>query len=106
MKRWANVLNRNFSNEAVQIGEKKHIEEILTIPGHKGNANQKYIKISFHSNQNGSHPEHKQKTTNVGEDTRKRNPLYTDGRKHYGKQYRGSSKKLNQNCHATQSYYS
>jgi hypothetical protein len=33
---------------------------MLTIPGHKGNANQNHIKIPPHLCQNGYHQEHKQ----------------------------------------------
>jgi hypothetical protein len=39
-------------------GQKTH-EEILTIPDHKGNANQNHIKIPPHSCKNGYHKEHK-----------------------------------------------
>jgi hypothetical protein len=35
---------RDFSKEEVQMTKKTH-EKILTIPGHKGNANQNHIKI-------------------------------------------------------------
>jgi hypothetical protein len=48
MKKWANELNRAFSKEEVQMTKKTH-EKMLTIPGHKGNANQNYIKIPPHS---------------------------------------------------------
>jgi hypothetical protein len=48
MKKWANELNRAFSKEEVQIAKKTH-EEMLTIPCHKGNANQNHIKILPHS---------------------------------------------------------
>jgi hypothetical protein len=48
MKKWANELNRAFSKEEVQMAKKKTHENILTIPGHKGNANQNHIKISPH----------------------------------------------------------
>jgi hypothetical protein len=34
-------------------------EEMLNLPGHKGNANQNYIKIPAVSCQNGYHQEHK-----------------------------------------------
>jgi hypothetical protein len=34
-------------------------EEILSIPGHKGNTHQDDIKISNHSTQNGYHAEYK-----------------------------------------------
>jgi hypothetical protein len=33
---------------------------MLSIPGHKGNANQNVIEISPHSSQNGYHQEQKQ----------------------------------------------
>jgi hypothetical protein len=47
MKKWANELNRTFSKEEVQMT--KTYEEMLTIPGHKENANQNHIKILPHS---------------------------------------------------------
>jgi hypothetical protein len=47
MKKWANELNRVFSLEEVQIAKIPH-EEMLNIPGHKGNANQNHVKISLH----------------------------------------------------------
>jgi hypothetical protein len=34
-----------FSEEEKQMAKKKSLEETLNIPGHKGNANQKHIKI-------------------------------------------------------------
>jgi hypothetical protein len=37
-------------------------EEMLNIPGHKGNANQNYTKILLHSSQNDYDQEHKQPT--------------------------------------------
>jgi hypothetical protein len=46
MKKWANILNRAFSEE-VQMA-KTH-EEMLTIPGHKGNANPNHVNIPSHS---------------------------------------------------------
>jgi hypothetical protein len=48
MKKWANELNRIFSKEEVQMAKKTH-EKMLTIPVHKGNANQNHIKIPPHS---------------------------------------------------------
>jgi hypothetical protein len=49
---------------------------VLTIPGHKGNANQNHIKIP-------SHPlellPRTPKTINVGEDAGKKEPSYTAG---------------------------
>jgi hypothetical protein len=44
MGKWATELNRTFSEEEVQNGQKTH-EKMLTIPGHKGNANQNHTKI-------------------------------------------------------------
>jgi hypothetical protein len=44
MKKWENGLNRAFSKEEVQM-TKKHMKKMLTIPGHKGNANQNDVKI-------------------------------------------------------------
>jgi hypothetical protein len=49
MNKWANELNRTFSNEDVQIVKKKTLEKMLTIPGCKGNANQYHTKIPPHS---------------------------------------------------------
>jgi hypothetical protein len=43
VKKWAKELNRAFSKDKVHIA-KKH-EKMLTIPGHKANANQNLIKI-------------------------------------------------------------
>jgi hypothetical protein len=40
MKKWSSELNRTFSKEEIQM-PKKH-EKMLTIPGHKGNANQNH----------------------------------------------------------------
>jgi hypothetical protein len=39
-----NELNRTFSKEEIQMAKKTH-EKLLTIPGHKGNANQSHTKI-------------------------------------------------------------
>jgi hypothetical protein len=47
MKKWANELNRAFSKEEVQMAKTIH-KEMLTIPGHKGNANQNHTKIPPH----------------------------------------------------------
>jgi hypothetical protein len=48
MKKRANELNTTFSKVEVQMAKKTH-EKMLTIPGHKGNANQNYIKIPPYS---------------------------------------------------------
>jgi Cdc6-like AAA superfamily ATPase len=47
-KKWDNELNRDFSKEEVQMTKKTH-EELLNIPGHKGNVNQNHVKILPHS---------------------------------------------------------
>jgi hypothetical protein len=47
IKKWETELNRTFSKEEVQMAKKIH-EKLLTIPGHKGNANQIHTKISPH----------------------------------------------------------
>jgi hypothetical protein len=47
LKKWANKLNRAFSKEEVQIAKKKKSEEMLNIPGHKGNASQNRINFTF-----------------------------------------------------------
>jgi hypothetical protein len=46
-KKWATELNGTFSKEEIQMVKKAH-EKILTIPGHKGNANQNHTKILPH----------------------------------------------------------
>jgi hypothetical protein len=47
IKKWATELNRTFSKEEVQMA-RKYMKKMLTIPGHKGNANQNYTKIPPH----------------------------------------------------------
>jgi hypothetical protein len=47
MKKWATEMNRTFSKEEIQIAKKTH-EEMLNIPGHKGNVNQNHGKIPPH----------------------------------------------------------
>jgi hypothetical protein len=47
IKKWATELNRTFSKEEVQM-TKNHMKKMLTIPGHKGNANQNHTKIPPH----------------------------------------------------------
>jgi hypothetical protein len=44
IKKWATELNRTFSKEEIQMTKKIH-EKMLTIPGHKGNANKNHTKI-------------------------------------------------------------
>jgi hypothetical protein len=51
MKKLAKELNRFFSKKEVQMA-KTH-EEMLTIPGHKGNAMQNHVKILPHFCWNG-----------------------------------------------------
>jgi hypothetical protein len=48
IKKWGTELNRTFSKEEVQMA-KNHMKKMLTIPGHKGNANQSHTKIPPHS---------------------------------------------------------
>jgi hypothetical protein len=45
IKKWATELSRTFSEEEIQMS-KKH-EKNLTIPGHKGNANQKHQILPY-----------------------------------------------------------
>jgi hypothetical protein len=46
-RKWATELNRTFSKEETQIAKKTH-DKMLTISGHKGNANQNHTKIPPH----------------------------------------------------------
>jgi hypothetical protein len=55
-KKWANELNRAFLKRSPN--GQKIPEEMLNIPGHKGNANQSHNKISPCSCWNGFHKEH------------------------------------------------
>jgi hypothetical protein len=48
IKKWATELDRNFSKEEFQTA-KKHMKKMLTIPSHKGNANQNHTNISCHT---------------------------------------------------------
>jgi hypothetical protein len=43
IKKWATEINRNFSKE-VQMAN-KHMKKMLTIPGHKGYANQTTLRF-------------------------------------------------------------
>jgi hypothetical protein len=47
VKKWKTELNSSFSKEENPNGQKTH-EKLITIPGHKGNANQNHIKIPLH----------------------------------------------------------
>jgi hypothetical protein len=48
IKKWATELNRTFSKGKSPNSQKTH-GKMLTIPGHKGNANQTHTKILPHS---------------------------------------------------------
>jgi hypothetical protein len=52
-------LNRSFSKEEIQMA-KIHMKKMLTIPGHKGNANQNHTKIPPHPCYNSHHQKHRQ----------------------------------------------
>jgi hypothetical protein len=45
MKKWTNELNRDFFQTKNSNSQKAH-EEMLNIPGHKGNANKNYINFT------------------------------------------------------------
>jgi hypothetical protein len=55
INKWTIELNRNFSKEEVQMAKKKKKKKkttqkkMLTIPGHKGNANENHTKIPPHT---------------------------------------------------------
>jgi hypothetical protein len=44
IKKWATELNSTYLKEEVKMDKKTH-EKMLTIPGHKGNANQNYTRF-------------------------------------------------------------
>jgi hypothetical protein len=46
IKKWATEVNRTFLKEEIQMAIKH--EKMLTIFGHKGNANQNHVKIPPH----------------------------------------------------------
>jgi hypothetical protein len=50
IKKWATEVNRIFSKEEIQMAKEKKntYEKMLTIYGHKGNANQNNTKIPPH----------------------------------------------------------
>jgi hypothetical protein len=48
IKKWATERNRSFFKGRSPNGQKTH-KKMLTIPGHKGNANQNHTKIPPHS---------------------------------------------------------
>jgi hypothetical protein len=48
IKKWATEPNTTFSKEEIQMAKKAY-GKMLTILGHKGNANQNHTKISPHS---------------------------------------------------------
>jgi hypothetical protein len=48
IRKWTTELNRTFCKGGSQNGQKTH-EKMLTIPVHKGNANQNHTKIPPHS---------------------------------------------------------
>jgi hypothetical protein len=61
MKNWPNELNiKGKSTNGQQQNNNKIHEEMLNVPGYKGNANQNHIKNPFHSCYNGYLQEHKQ----------------------------------------------
>jgi hypothetical protein len=95
MKKWINELKRACPKEEIQM-TKKHIKKMVTIPGHKGSANQNHTKILSYSCQNGYHQEHHHQQMLMRMQMQKE-PSYTPGRNvnyynHYGKQYEVSSK--------------
>jgi hypothetical protein len=59
IQKWVKEINRVFFKGRCPNSLKTH-EEMLNIPGHKGNANQNDIKIPPHSCQNDYHQEKKQ----------------------------------------------
>jgi hypothetical protein len=70
VKKWPNELNRVFQGRSPN-GQKTH-EEMLNIPGHKGNANENTLRFHLTPVRMVT-----SKTTNVGEDVRKNKPFCT-----------------------------
>jgi hypothetical protein len=77
MKKWADELNTAFSKKKSKW--LKYTWKILTIPGHKGNANQNHstsLLLRFHLTMLESLPSRRQITTNIDKDMGKKEPSY------------------------------